>query len=76
VALVWLLFEPTNHEPRELLTVLNVPLMRVPRLLTIVTQATMIRASITAYSSAAGPCSLTRKRRIFAIRLFIVSSLV
>src|SRR5262249_21747116 len=48
--------------PSELLTELNVPLMLVPRFLTIVTQATTIRASITAYSTAVGPSSLTRKR--------------
>jgi len=51
-----------DYEPSELQTVLNVPLMLLPRLVTIVTQATTIKASITAYSTAVGPSSLTRKR--------------
>src|SRR5262249_19789727 len=54
-----------DHEPSELLTELNVPLMLVPRFFTIVTQATTIRTSMTAYSTAVGPPSLTRKRRTF-----------
>jgi hypothetical protein len=67
-----------HHEDvlSELLTELNVLLMLVPRFLTIVTQATTMRASITAYSTAVGPSSLTRKRRTLAIILFILDSFV
>ena len=42
------------------LTVLNVPLTLVPRVWTIVMQATRIKASMTAYSTAVGPSSLVR----------------
>src|SRR6185437_14960479 len=53
-----------------LLTLLNVPLTLVPSEVTIVMQATRIRASITAYSTAVGPSSLTRNRRT-EFRVFI-----
>ena len=48
-------------EPRVLLTELNVPLMLVPSAPTTETTATMIRANITAYSTAVGPSSLATK---------------
>jgi len=47
-----------------LLTELNVPLMLWPSAPTIATTATMIKANITAYSTAVGPSSLVRKRLI------------
>src|SRR5207248_2065623 len=52
-----------GHEPlpSALLAELNEPLTVVPRFFTIVTQAVMIIASITAYSTAVGPSSLTTK---------------
>ena len=40
---------------------MKVLLILVPRLVTIVMQATRINASMTAYSTAVGPSSLTRK---------------
>jgi integrase len=55
------------HEPTVLLTVLKVPLMLEPRFWMMVMQATMIRASITAYSTAVGPSSLLRNRRILEV---------
>jgi hypothetical protein len=54
--------ETDHYDPSVLLTVLNVPLMLVASLLTIPTIATTIRPSITAYSTAVGPSSLTKKR--------------
>ena len=45
-------------------TLLKVPLMLVPSVVTIPMQATRIRASMTAYSTAVGPSSLVRKREI------------
>jgi hypothetical protein len=48
----------------DALTRLNVPLTLVPNVVTIVMHATRINASITAYSTAVGPSSLTRKREI------------
>src|SRR5579885_944770 len=64
-----------DHEPpSELWTELNVPLRLVPRLRITVTQTTTIRASITAYSTAVGPSSLTRKRRTFEKTPFISNS--
>jgi len=57
-----------------LLTVLNVPLMLLPSAPTIETQATMIKASITAYSTAVGPSSLTKKRRAFETKQVISCS--
>jgi hypothetical protein len=50
--------EPNQLES-VLLTLLNVPLTVVPRLVTIVIQATRINASMTAYSTAVGPSSET-----------------
>jgi hypothetical protein len=47
---------------RELLTVLNVPLTLVANWPTITTMATTIKPSMTAYSTAVGPSSLTTKR--------------
>jgi hypothetical protein len=55
-----------DQEATVLWTVLKVELMLVPRLWIIVMQATMIRASITAYSTAVGPSSLERNRWILA----------
>jgi hypothetical protein len=46
----------------EVFTVLNVLLMLVPSVETIPMQATRIRASMTAYSTAVGPSSLARNR--------------
>jgi len=57
-----------------LLTELNVPLMLLPSAPTIETQATMIKASITAYSTAVGPSSVTRKRRTLEITQLISRS--
>ena len=48
----------------EVFTLLKVPLMLVPSVVTIPMQATRIRASMTAYSTAVGPSSLVRKREI------------
>jgi len=48
----------------EVFTVLKVLLMFVPRVVTIEMQTTRISASITAYSTAAGPSSLTKNREI------------
>jgi hypothetical protein len=44
----------------EVFTVLNVLLMLVPNCVTMVMQATRIRASMTAYSTAVGPSSQAR----------------
>src|SRR4051812_1008465 len=46
--------------------------MLVPRFWTMVMQATTISANITAYSTAVGPSSLARNRRIFEILLSMV----
>jgi len=51
------------------LTRLNVLQLDVPRVVTIVIQATRIKASITAYSTAVGPSSSVRKRRSLFIKL-------
>ncbi len=48
----------------EVFTVPNVLLVFVPSVVTIAIQATRISASITAYSTAVGPSSLTRNREI------------
>jgi len=64
-----------HYEPRVLLTELKVPLMLLPREVTTATQATTIKANITAYSTAVGPSSLTRKRRTFEITQLIACSL-
>ena len=48
----------------EVFTVPKVLLMFVPSVVTIAIQATRISASITAYSTAVGPSSLTRNREI------------
>jgi len=48
----------------EVFTVLKVLLTLVPSVVTIAMQATRIRASMTAYSTAVGPSSLVRKREI------------
>jgi hypothetical protein len=55
---------PANQLPIVALTVLNVPLTLVPNVVTIVMHATRIRASITAYSTAVGPSSLSKKREM------------
>ena len=54
-----------------LLAELNDDWTWVERLRTTATQVTTIRASITAYSTAVGPSSLTRKRRVLANTLHI-----
>src|SRR5271157_1662301 len=58
-----------------LFTLLNVPLMLWPRVVTMVMQATRIRASMTAYSTAVGPSSLTRNRSTFDIKPCMKDSL-
>jgi hypothetical protein len=50
---------------------LNVVLAFVPTAVIAVKQTITIRASITAYSTAVGPSSETRKRRTFRVRDFI-----
>src|SRR4051794_33594889 len=55
VPIVVALRSPGGQDPTALLTELNVPLTLVPRFVTTVTQATTIRASMTAYSTAVGP---------------------
>src|SRR4051812_26464976 len=45
--------------------------MLVPSVVTIEMQATRIRASMTAYSTAVGPSSLVRKRAICEVKAFI-----
>jgi hypothetical protein len=47
---------------------LNVELTFCPSVVTTVMQAIRMSASITAYSTAVGPSSLMRNRRIFAVR--------
>ncbi len=64
----------SRSQDRVLLTVLNVPLTLVAKLLTIVTMATTIKPSITAYSTAVGPSSLTMKRWTAFIKPFMVYS--
>src|SRR5271157_2778988 len=49
--------------PRELLTLPKVLLMLWPSVVMMVMQATRIRASMTAYSTAVGPSSLVRNWR-------------
>src|SRR5262245_575880 len=58
--------EWAHHDPdvKALLTWLNLPLTDWPRLVRMVMLATMISASMTAYSTAVGPSSLARKWRI------------
>src|SRR5262245_23707718 len=53
-----------GQDETELLTALNVPLMLTIRLLTMPMAATTISPSMTAYSTAVGPCSLTRNPEI------------
>jgi hypothetical protein len=62
---------PGDQEPRVLLTELNVPLMLKPSEVTTATQATTIKANITAYSTAVGPSSLAMKRLMQEGILFI-----
>jgi hypothetical protein len=52
------------HEPIELATLLNVLLAFVPTELIAAKHTTTIKASMTAYSTAVGPSSETRNRRI------------
>jgi hypothetical protein len=55
------------YEPLILaLTLLNVFLVTSPRRSIAIRQVTMIRASMTAYSTAVGPSSETRKRLILS----------
>jgi hypothetical protein len=69
-------------DERVLFTLLNVPLLFWPSDVTIVMQATMISASITAYSTAVGPSSLLMKREtcvfkaVIGVPLRIVSDFV
>src|SRR5687767_13120410 len=56
-------------------TTLNVLLALEPRVVTAAMHTTMIRASITAYSTAVGPSSRFRKVTNFLARLFIISPL-
>src|SRR5262245_14402868 len=55
------------------LTVLKVPLMLPPSDVTMPMQATMMRATITAYSTAVGPSSLTRNRWMRPLSVVMVS---
>jgi hypothetical protein len=64
-----------DHEPIVLLTVLNVPLMLEASDVTTPMMATTIRPNITAYSTAVGPSSLVRKRRILETNTGMLSSL-
>jgi hypothetical protein len=50
------------------------PLGVEPRVMTIGTLTATIKASITAYSTAVGPSSLTRRRRTFEKRAFTADS--
>ena len=54
-----------------LVTLLNVALVFVPKAVTVVMQATMIKASMTAYSTAVGPSSDARN----FFNRFMISSL-
>jgi hypothetical protein len=54
--------------------VVKVDLARVPIVETAVMQTTMIRDSITAYSTAVGPSSLFKNRFIFDAKFFIIHS--
>jgi hypothetical protein len=71
---------PTAHdrrghdEPSVLLTVLNVPLIFVARLLIAEAITTTIKPIKTAYSTAVGPSSLTMNRRAFETKFFILLS--
>ncbi len=56
-------------------TVVKVDLARDPIVETAVMQTTMIRDSMTAYSTAVGPSSLFRNRLIFDAKFFIIHSL-
>jgi|GEM_PF-4487463 len=49
----------------------NLALALVPMVVTVLMQTTMIKASITAYSTAVGPSSETRKFLTLFINLFI-----
>ena len=51
-----------RYEGSELAILMNALLAFVPTVLIAVKQTTTIRASITAYSTAVGPSSLTKKR--------------
>ena len=54
-----------RHDASELFTEEKVLLMLLPSVVTIVMHATRISASMTAYSTAVGPSSLTTNRRTF-----------
>jgi hypothetical protein len=56
----WFILRIDQLAVRLAFTLLNVPLTVCPRVVTTVVQATKIRASITAYSTAVGPSSLRR----------------
>lgn len=56
---------PARQEPIEFATFVNVALVLVPTEVMAVKHTITIRASITAYSTAVGPSSETRKRCIF-----------
>src|SRR5262249_40022764 len=66
-----------NYEPAILLlTVVNVALALVPRAVMATRQTTIMRASITAYSTAVGPSSFLKNFTIEGVRRFsIVHSL-
>jgi hypothetical protein len=64
---------PCHYEDgRVLATLLNVALVLVPTELMAVKQTITIRANITAYSTAVGPSSETRKRCTFRASDFII----
>jgi hypothetical protein len=60
---------------RALLTELNVPLALRPSDRTPAARTAMMMANITAYSTAVGPSSVTKKRLTFETISFIVNSL-
>ena len=57
--------------PNDFATLLNVVLVDVPTALIAVRQTITIKASMTAYSTAVGPSSDTRKRRSFKASRFM-----
>jgi hypothetical protein len=63
---------PQDAVPRDEPVWLKVLLTFWPRVVTTVMQATRISASMTAYSTAVGPSSLTRKARTFNAKLLIL----
>src|SRR6185503_4172646 len=65
-----------DAEPILLPTVVKVWLALVPRVVIAVRQTTMIRASMTAYSTAVGPSSRARKLTMALVKFFMVGFLL